>query len=232
MITILIATYNSENTIRKTMDSLKAQTNNNFKVLIIDNQSTDKTINIIKSYNFELKVVIEPDCGIYHALNKGIKFIDTEYYIVCGSDDSLEKNCIEEALNAISQSHADFITWNVAHGNKTITPKGGHVYKSGARAVFASHSAGIAIKKAIHELVGSYNTLYRICADQDLILKSHKMNFSFYHLEETLGIFTPGGLSTNREHKLMVAYEEYIISQKWYPSLYKKLKFILRIIKT
>jgi len=199
MITILTATYNSELFIKNLLKSLENQTCNDFKLLIVDNNSSDKTVSIVLSSKIESKIISEKDCGIYYAINKGIQIIDTDYYIVCGSDDYLEPTCIAEVIDAAKESSFDFITWNVSHGKKIIKPKSGSLFHHGARAAFASHSAGMAIKTKIHHTLGPYKTFYKICSDQELILRAHKHNMSFHHINKVLGTFSPGGLSTKKK---------------------------------
>ena len=73
-ISIITISFNSEKTIEKTIRSVLDQNYQNYEFIIIDGESTDKTINIIKKYKKYIKLVIsEKDEGIYDAINKGIK---------------------------------------------------------------------------------------------------------------------------------------------------------------
>jgi len=55
LITILVNSYNGEKTIYQTIKSALAQTYKNYEILIIDDASTDNTINIIKKFNYKKK---------------------------------------------------------------------------------------------------------------------------------------------------------------------------------
>lgn len=74
LISIITATYNCVDSIESTMQSVLAQSYPNVEYIIIDGQSTDGTIDIIKRYEKSISVFVsEPDKGIYDAMNKGIR---------------------------------------------------------------------------------------------------------------------------------------------------------------
>ena len=90
-LTIIIATYNSEKYLDKCLESIAIQSYPKIELIIIDNCSTDSTLNIINKYNLRinLRVFSEPDSGIYDALNKGVVLASGEYILFLGSDDYL-----------------------------------------------------------------------------------------------------------------------------------------------
>ena len=71
---IIIATLNNEETIEKNLDSIKKQKFIDYEIIVIDGGSTDKTLELIKNYNFE-KILIKTQegRGVYNAFNEGIK---------------------------------------------------------------------------------------------------------------------------------------------------------------
>ena len=72
LISIIIATNNSENTIADTLDSIKKQILKNYEIIVIDKKSTDNTIKIVKNKKLKSRIYIGTDKGIYDAINKGI----------------------------------------------------------------------------------------------------------------------------------------------------------------
>ena len=87
-LSIIIATSNSESTIEGCLQSIKEQTYQNFEIIIIDNCSTDKTIEIIKKFNFKnIKIIVEEDNGIYDAINKGIMNATGDFVSILHSND-------------------------------------------------------------------------------------------------------------------------------------------------
>ena len=100
-ITVIMATYNAEKTIEKTIRSIVTQTYKNIELIIIDGGSKDKTIEIIKKYKKYISYwVTEKDNGIYDALNKGIKRASGEYIYILGADDFFcDNNIIENVAS-------------------------------------------------------------------------------------------------------------------------------------
>lgn len=92
-ITIITATYNSEQTLSDTINSILQQNYDNYEYIIVDGASKDNTINIIKKYEPQfkgkLKWISEKDKGIYDAMNKGISLASGDVFGILNSDDFL-----------------------------------------------------------------------------------------------------------------------------------------------
>lgn len=98
-ITLITPTYNSAKTLRDTVESVIAQTKNNpelvneLEYVIIDGASTDGTTEIVKSYQnnaanqINIKLISEPDKGIFDAMNKGIRMATGDIVGIINSDD-------------------------------------------------------------------------------------------------------------------------------------------------
>ncbi|MCB6828883.1 glycosyltransferase family 2 protein [Megamonas funiformis] len=105
-ISVIMATYNAEKTVEKTIKSIITQTYKNIEFIIIDGGSKDKTIEIIKKYHKYISYwVTEKDNGIYDALNKGIERASGEYIYILGADDFFcDNNIIENVVNNLDDS--------------------------------------------------------------------------------------------------------------------------------
>ncbi|CAA9203643.1 hypothetical protein FLA105534_04823 [Flavobacterium bizetiae] len=88
-ITVLMPVYNCELYIKETIDSILDQTFTDFEFLIIDDASTDKTIDIIKAYNdSRIKLIVKPfNTGYTNSLNHGLKIAKGEYIARMDGDD-------------------------------------------------------------------------------------------------------------------------------------------------
>jgi glycosyltransferase len=73
LVSIVTATYNSEKTIRDTLESISSQDYPHIEHIIIDGASRDRTLSIVKEFSHVANVYSEKDSGIYDAMNKGIK---------------------------------------------------------------------------------------------------------------------------------------------------------------
>lgn len=92
LVSIVIATYNSEKTVARTLESIAGQDFRSFEVVVVDGLSRDRTgeiVNGFKSKLPQLSFISERDSGIYDALNKGIKAANGTWVYFLGSDDSL-----------------------------------------------------------------------------------------------------------------------------------------------
>lgn len=90
LITVVTVVFNGEATLEQTIQSVVNQTYDNVEYIVVDGNSTDKTLEIIKKYEDEIDYwQSEPDKGIYDAMNKGIGLANGEWMIFIGADDLL-----------------------------------------------------------------------------------------------------------------------------------------------
>lgn len=92
-ISVITATYNSEATIKDTLESVNAQTYPDIEHIIVDGASKDNTLDLVKKYGKRVSLIIsEPDKGIYDAMNKGIKAATGDIVGILNSDDFFADN--------------------------------------------------------------------------------------------------------------------------------------------
>lgn len=90
ILSIIIATYNAELHIKGCLDSIVDNVFEPYELIIIDGKSTDRTLEIINSFNsLHATIISEADKGIYDALNKGISYARGKWVIFLGADDRL-----------------------------------------------------------------------------------------------------------------------------------------------
>lgn len=104
-VSVIIASFNSANTIGQTIDSILTQTWRNIEIIVIDGSSTDDSLEIVKSYGSRINTVIsERDMGVYDAMNKGIVRASGEIIGFLNSDDIFSSN---ETVAAIAEAFLD-----------------------------------------------------------------------------------------------------------------------------
>lgn len=122
-VTILMPVYNGEKYLKEAIDSILCQTFTDFIFLIIDDGSTDKSVNIIKSYKDKriILLVNEKNFGISKTLNIGIENADTKYIARMDQDDISLPNRIEEQINFMEANPYIGMcgTWMKAFGAKS-----------------------------------------------------------------------------------------------------------------
>ena len=101
-VSIITVCFNSEKTIRRTIESVLYQTYPNIEYIIVDGKSTDGTVDIVKEYlpafQKRLRYVSERDKGIYDAMNKGIRLSAGDVIGIINSDDFYEPDAVENIV--------------------------------------------------------------------------------------------------------------------------------------
>lgn len=95
LVSVIIPTYNSERTIGRCLESIKNQTYKNIEVIVVDNFSRDKTVEICKKYNAK---VIQINGERTKAKNVGLKNANGKYVLFVDSDMELTPRVIEECV--------------------------------------------------------------------------------------------------------------------------------------
>lgn len=104
-ISIIIPTYNSENTIEKCINSLIEQTYKNLEIIVIDDCSRDNTLNILKKYkNNIILIKNKKNVGPGASRNKGLKVCSGKYIGFVDSDDYVEKTMYKKLAQEMSKN--------------------------------------------------------------------------------------------------------------------------------
>ena len=182
IISIITVCFNSEKTIRQTIESVLSQTYENIEYIIIDGGSSDGTIAIIDEYEGKLsKFVSEPDLGFYDAINKGIRLASGDFIGIVNSDDFFVSNDIVETLvDEIEKSSEVDLVFSfvdiVSNENQSKVIRNYKVKEYNKQmmriGVMPAHPS-ILIRKAIYKRLGPnpYRTDLRIAADYELLLR-------------------------------------------------------------
>ena len=104
LITVIINVYNGEKFINKCLDSIINQTYKNLEILIINDGSTDNTLNIIKKYKDKrIRIITTENKGLSLSRNVGIENAKGEYLYFIDIDDYIELNTIEYLYNMLKK---------------------------------------------------------------------------------------------------------------------------------
>ena len=109
-VSIVVISYNSEETILDTLKSIENQTYRNFEVIISDDYSSDKTLEKVYTWkkSVEKKIknikIIEAskNRGVTYNINKGLKLVKGKWIKIIAGDDILLDNCLEDNINFIN----------------------------------------------------------------------------------------------------------------------------------
>ncbi len=112
VISIIIAIYNAESYLSKGIEDILAQTFSNFEILLVDDGSTDTTVEICDRYankDTRIRVFHEQHQGVARARQVGINNACGIYTIHIDADDNISPNMLEEMYNSAKDSGADIL---------------------------------------------------------------------------------------------------------------------------
>ena len=233
-ISVITVTKNSEKFLEENINSLKNQTYKNFEHIIIDGNSTDRTVEIIKKNKDKIDYwVSEPDEGLYDAMNKGIKACTGDIIGILNSDDIY----FPEALKFVNQyfteqENLDFLFGTV---EKHKLMHGYYPEKiKWTFGFYTTHSVGFFIKKSSQMKIGFYDTRYKYSADYDLFYKmivKKKMFGIATKKDEIFGKFRQGGLSSRIKYLDFLKENNRIRINNGQNILFVYLIFVLRLLR-
>ncbi|MEQ1861187.1 MAG: glycosyltransferase family 2 protein [Chthoniobacteraceae bacterium] len=175
--TIITATFNRAPLLREAIASVEAQRRDDIEHLIIDGASTDGTRELLAAHP-KLRVVSEPDHGIYDAFNKGLALARGEIVHFLNSDDLL----VPGALDAVDRAFGDevdvvsggveFFDRDVTGAERVLRRESDLAFSLSAvlRGVPAINARFF--RRSFAERVGSFDPGYRIVADRDFLLRA------------------------------------------------------------
>jgi len=218
---IITVTYNAEKVLEKTIQSVINQSYRNIEYIIIDGNSFDKTIDLIRKYSNKISYWIsEPDQGLYDAMNKGINAATGDYVWFVNAGDILKKRDI--VLELVNMTMSGKVP-DILYGETDLIDLKGNIlaerrlkapeqltWKSFRMGMLVSHQAFI-VKKNI---ALNYDLQYRFSADFDWCIRCMKEAKTIVNSHLRLVNYLYEGLTTsNRKASLK---ERYIIMCKYY----------------
>ena len=183
-VSIVIPVYNGEETIKDTINSAINQTYDNVEVIVIDNKSTDNTVQIVNEFNNEKLILLQnsENLGMVGNWNECLKQAGGEYIHFLCADDCLKADCIQKKVEAIEKNDAVMVVsaTEIVNENgevvmlrrrcKKDTVFDGYKYakKSLHRGNIFGEPSSVMFKKAIIEKTGLFATNLSYTTDWEL----------------------------------------------------------------
>lgn len=245
-ITIATVTYNAEETLPCTLDSVAGQTYPYIEHLIIDGCSKDRTMELIHRYVDEntgkeiahdIVVIREPDKGLYDAMNKGIRLATGDYLCFLNAGDGLHE---DDTLQLMVHSISGTALPDVLYGETDIVDAEGHfvckrrlsaperlTWKSFKKGMLVCHQAFFARR----DLVEPYDLSYRFSADFDWCIRIMKKAKVLHNTHLTLIDYLNEGMTT-RNHKASLKERFRIMAKHygWVSTVIHHAWFVLRLL--
>ncbi|MDY6784731.1 MAG: glycosyltransferase [Cyanobacteriota bacterium] len=178
LISVIISVYNGENTIRETIESILNQTFRDFELIIINDGSTDSTLDIISSIlDSRIQVFSYANAGLNVSRNRGISRANGEYISLIDADDlwtvdklELQFKALQENPDAaVAYSWTDYIDENgqfLRSGpHHSFT---GDVFVQLLLADFVGSGSNPLIRKQAFAEVGDFDSSIKGCQDLDM----------------------------------------------------------------
>jgi glycosyltransferase involved in cell wall biosynthesis len=219
MVSIITPTCNSAKDIESCILSVARQSYPNKEHLIVDNLSSDNTLDIVKKYSAiypHIRCITESDHGIYDAINKGIDRSRGEWLYFLGSDDTLfDNHVLMDIFTSPDFNHCEVIYGNVQWG------KGGGTY-DGEFSLFKlvdkniCHQA-IFFRRELLNRSGKFDTRYRILADWVFNMQWFgNTSVQRSYIDRTIAVYGTEGCSSLQRDELFLQEKEKLI-RKYFP---------------
>ena len=229
LVSIITIVSNNITTIRNAIQSVAHQDYNNIEHIVIDNSSTDGTLEAIYEQESSISLIVsEPDEGIYYALNKGINLSNGEIIGFLNSDDILKSRVtISKIVNSLLNSKSDAVYGDLQYFSR-IRPnvvtrlwKAGKYSKSKIKRGWMPPHPTFYTYKENYTKFGFFDESYKISSDYEMMLRLlfwHKISTKY--IPEVLVKMQTGGISNqNLSSMILKAKEDLRIMKKYNFSL-------------
>lgn len=231
---IITVTKNSQETISKTLESVKSQSFKDYEHIVVDGVSIDNTFQIIN--NYESKKIIKKqikDHSCYEGLNNAIKFIRGRFIILLHSGDIFYSDQTLERVKENINENIDLAIYNCIFFDEFNKIRRVWEIKNQIINEFncykVPHTSTIMSKKLVNS-IGDYKLKYKIASDTEYLLRIFQnKNVNYTILNDYLCFMKIGGLSTNFKFLLKKIKEDLNIYLIFFGKkfIYQYLKKIL-----
>lgn len=212
---IVTATKNSLGTLTESYASLVAQTETDWQWIVVDGGSNDGTQDWLQSLNDQrLNWISEADNGIYDALNKGLKMAKSEIIGFLHSDDVYADSDVLAFIKIAMKDteydgiYGDLVYFNTDKNIPIRSWKSSPFRKNRAAWGWMLPHPTLYLKKEVYDLIGGFNTSYRIAADYEFMLRVFKERIPLKYIPKTLVAMRYGGISSNWRNQFRKSKED------------------------
>lgn len=216
LVTIITATFNAADHLHRTIQSIRGLTYKNIEWIVIDGNSTDQTVELIKRNEDVVDYwVSEPDGGIYDAWNKGVSMARGEWIAFLGAGDTYKPESIAAYIEAIKTSSVapDLVSSRVqlVDSDGVVLREWGELFNWDVfRKYMNIAHVGSLHHRRLFENFGHFDTTYKSSADYDFLMRGGATITPLY-LGKVTATMLNGGISSG--YKAII--ETYNIQKKF-----------------
>jgi len=124
-VSVIIPTYNAARYLGDAIDSVLAQTYNEFEVVVVDDGSTDETPTVVNKYDSRVRYLSQQNAGVAVARNRGISESRAKYVAFLDADDTWFPDKLERQMGLLAQSTAERVCYSAfLEVNQNLSPVG------------------------------------------------------------------------------------------------------------
>lgn len=240
LFSIITVTYNAEDTLPPTLQSVAGQTCDLYEHIVVDGDSTDGTLKVLREFQTPLmRFHSGPDKGIYDAMNKGLAEAKGDYVVFLNAGDTFHS---PETLQLIADTIMEHDYPGVVYGQtdlvdsqrrrigpRHLTAPANLTLDSFSQGMVVCHQAFVALRK----LTAPFDTRYRFSADYEWcirVLQHSRRNVLIS--EVTIDYLKEGMTTRNRRRSLMERFRIMSYYYGFFPTLLRHFKFIPRYLRS
>jgi glycosyltransferase involved in cell wall biosynthesis len=214
LVSAVIPAFNAARFIEQAIDSVLAQTYTNYEIIVVDDGSSDDTLEKLKSYGNKVTIISQPNKGVSSARNAGIMKSRGEWVAFLDADDYWEKEKLARQIDYIKQNH-DVV---LVHTGKRLFGEHGTIEYDDDEAPFhllrqsanfrsllvrnCVNTSSVMVKRDVVVEAGMFDITLRQCEDQDLWLRVAKRGQLGYIPEDLFNYRMHGGQATAKTGEL------------------------------
>jgi glycosyltransferase involved in cell wall biosynthesis len=166
-VSIIIPAFNAQKTIREAINSAINQDflRKNFEIIVVNDGSIDNTLNILKEYEGEIKVINQENQGAVKAANKGFKEAKGDCVVKLDADDCFLPNLLSKMVYVLNDKNINFV-----YSDYYEKKESGEVKIITTENIFNTVSIGIMFRREDISKEGFYREDIRF-PEYDLLLK-------------------------------------------------------------
>ncbi len=234
LISVIIPAYNAERTILETIASVQQQTFSNFELIVINDGSKDRTLELLHNIADErLKIFSYENGGLPVARNRGISHATGEFIAFLDADDLWTPDKLEAQLEALQQQKEAGVayswTYFMDNQGKTLSP-GEHIFLEGNVYAdllvnnFVASGSNPLIRKQAIESIGGFDSAFPHCADWEYWLRlAACWHFVVVTKHQILYRQSSGGMSSKIDG---IEKQQIIMIEKVYRAVPQKLQYL------
>lgn len=224
-VSIITVTYNASLLLEKTLSNLEKQKYDNKEIIVVDGQSSDDTMMIVKRYaevGLVSSYVSERDKGIYDAMNKGAKMCTGEWVIFMNAGDVFASDDVLQQVFGKQELEVDIVYGDVMkNGQVKKAPDNYYLYH---RMIFC-HQSVFVRRSCLLNI--PFDIKHKMSADFKFFIQQYQHHARFMYVGIPISIFDTSGVSNNQRSKGLYDNIRVVCETIPFP---QRISFVMRLL--